>query len=401
MTSLEERRVGGLVSPSTTRQWLLGQGWHESGRLGEVATLFARDDDQVLLPMDPTSSDFRLRWYELVSHLAATVSLEPDALLMRISREGADVAEFRAIGDDLSSASIPLLDLQTLLASVRQMVAASANAAVMPRSHFGRSISKEVRHHTHAVRVGTTRAGSYIVPVISPVPYQRPQNDDEADQDVAEGLFEESVGYVPFARQAMRQLATSLTTLRDFADDPESITGVALTEAVGRGVSYEMAAGIADALEPESITQVDVSFSWSEQIRTPELPTEVTFPRSAAAPLKEISEALRNQSIVGQQELTGYVKGITRNEDLSGRVVIRAVVGDQFRQVVMEATAEQCDMAGTVLGQRGYIHAVGKLEREPGKQLRLSEITDFRPARSLHIEQSEVEPPTPDTGLEF
>lgn len=369
------------MSPSSARQWLLGHGWSETGRMGNVAALFDRDGDEVLLPLNIESSDFRLRWSELISHLARSDDVDTETILLRIERHAIDVAEFRAGGEALGDNTMPLTDVQALLKAVRQMVAASANAALQPRSHFSHSYPKLVKQHTHSMRMGQTRAGSYVIPIISDVPILRVPRNGELEEA---GLFEE-VGYVPFARQAMEQLASSLRRLEQFSRNPNLATNQALNESVRDGVSYEMAAGIADALKPESIGQIDVSFSWAQQVRTRSNSfTAVTFSRSAIEPLEAIGEELRNRPVVGEQTLTGYVKSVSREEgESTGKVTIRALVGDEPRLVAMEATDEQCDVAGTVFSQHGYLQVTGVLERESGRQLRFSEITEFRPARTL------------------
>ena len=136
---------------------------------------------------------------------------------------------------------------------------ASANAALQPRSYYGHSIPDAARDHARSVRMGQTRRGSYIVPVISRLPILEP---DDADDAV---LFEDVV-YQPFARSAMRKLAEGFTALRDLTHGEGQPTRRAITEAVGQGVSSELCDAIAGTLETESVADLDVTFAWAERL---------------------------------------------------------------------------------------------------------------------------------------
>jgi len=311
--------------------------------------------------------------------LAGASDTDPQGLMLAIMHEGSDVAEFRALGDAYIDDSIPLGDAEVLIGSVRQAMTASANAVVQPRSYFGHSIPKVAREHAKSVRMGQTRRGSYIIPIISRVPILEPP-DNEDDH-----LFED-LNYEPFSRQAMRRLAEGLSALQTLTASGSMPKASTMNASVGHGVSHELCDAVADSLESISIDQLEVSFSWANRLPVAHPTERIVFDRSVVDVVRRVSDYLRGEQVVGEQTLTGYVKVLDRGEDdEEGKVTIRALVSDKPRNVSLQLGAEHYDIASRANNERVPVSVTGQLERAPGKALRFLSVRDFGPIESFRI----------------
>jgi len=368
----------GSVLPSDVSAWLSVRGWEKTGELGQVAAFWERGRHGVVVPLNLQSPDFRLRWTEMTEELAAANDTDPQGVLLSIIQEGADIAEFRASGEDSIDDSIPLGDAEVLISAVRQAMTASANAVVQPRSYFGHSIPKLAREHARGVRMGQTRRGSYIIPVISRVPILEPP-DNEGDAPLFDDLK-----YEPFPRQAMRTLAGGLAALHRMTTSESMPSRSIINESVGEGVSHELCDAVANTLETRSIDALDVTFSWASRLPVYQAPERVSLEQGVASIVREVSNYLRGEEVVGDQSLTGFVKVLNRGEDdEQGKVTIRALVNDKPRNVSMFLDDDDYDRASHANNDRVQVSVTGRLERVPGKALRFDTVRDFHPIQSL------------------
>lgn len=355
--------------PADVTEWLRIHGWRRAATLGDIAERWQNESAGVLVPLRTTSPDFDLRWSEMLDRLATSFDTDPAGVLLAIAKAGSDIAEFRAAGeiDD----SIPLGDASTLIESVRRAMQAAANSALQPRSYYGHSLPDAARDHARNVRLGQTRRGSYIVPVISRLPVLRPEDADDA-------LLFEDVAYQPFARTAMLKLASGLSALRDLTHGAATPAGGRITESVGVGVSSELCDAVVHTLETESVRELEVGFTWADRVPTSSAPDPVKLERAAVPLLRHVGSVLRGESVVGRQVMVGYVKGLDRDKgEEVGRITLRVLDNDRPRNVLMELNDADYHIAGEANAERRMVAATGVLHREPGRALRLSPVDDF------------------------
>ncbi|WP_183591283.1 hypothetical protein [Nocardioides soli] len=366
----EEPIFGGYaLTPADMTAWLRIQGWEQTGALGDVAQRWRNDSVSVVVPMLTSSPDFTLRWSELLDRLSDGLDTDPAGVLLAVAKSGSDIAEFRATGqiDD----SLPLGDAATLIESVRRAMQASANSALQPRSYYGHSLPDAARDHARNVRMGQTRRGSYIVPVISRLPILEP---DDADDAV---LFDE-VAFQPFARTAMLRLAKGLKTLHDLTHGASQPTRSSITEAIGEGVSSELCDAVASTLEAHSIVDLDVTFAWAERLPESTAPAAVTMEDGSAPMIRQVSSVLKGEPIVGRQTFVGYVKRLDRGEeDEVGRITLRALDNDKARNITIDLNDDDYHVAGEANTDRRMVSVTGVLHREPGRALRFTEVSEF------------------------
>lgn len=355
--------------PVDVTEWLRMHGWSQTASLGDIAQRWQNDTTGVVVPMYTRSPDFSLRWSEMLNRLASSFDTDSAGVLLSVEKAGSDIAEFRASGqiDD----SIPLGDASTLIDSVRRSMQASANSALQPRSYYGHSLPDAARDHARKVRMGQTRRGSYVIPVISRLPILQP---DDADDAV---LFTD-VAYQPFARSAMLKLAQGLVVLRDLTHGTTTPTGSKITEAVGAGVSSELCEAVANTLEAESITALDVAFTWAERLPPSSAPKSVNLESEAAPLLRRIGSFLKGEPVIGRQTVVGYVKRLDRDEDDEvGRITLRTLDSDRARNITVDLNDTDYHIAGEANTDRRMVAATGILHREPGRALRFTEVVDF------------------------
>jgi hypothetical protein len=76
------------IGPRQVASWLEWQGWALASSLGEVAERWSGADVSVIVPLQPSSPDFHLRWNELLSSLSRHFQLDTGGILLAIKREG-------------------------------------------------------------------------------------------------------------------------------------------------------------------------------------------------------------------------------------------------------------------------------------------------------------------------
>ncbi|WP_156424670.1 hypothetical protein [Arthrobacter sp. EpRS71] len=357
------------LMPVDVTEWLRFHGWKQTASLGEVAQRWQNHATGVVVPLVTRAPDFSLRWSEMLNRLAESFRTDTAGVLLAVAKAGSDIAEFRASGqiDD----SLPLGDASTLIDSVRRSIQASANSALQPRSYYGHSLPDAARDHANGVRMGQTRHGSYVIPVISRLPILQPENADDAV------LFTD-VAYQPFARSAMLKLSEGLSALRDLTHGATAPKASQITEAVGAGVSSELCEAIANTLEAESISSLNVSITWAERLPTPPTSSTVGLDSEAATLLRHIGSVLRGEPIIGRQTVVGYVKRLDRGEDEElGRITLRTLDLDKARNITIDLNDADYHIAGEANTERRMVAATGMLHREPGRALRFTEVDDF------------------------
>lgn len=357
------------LMPADVTEWLRIHGWKQTASLGEVAQRWQYHATGVLVPMIRRAPDFTLRWSEMLNRLADSFKTDPAGVLLAVAKAGSDIAEFRASGqiDD----SMPLGDASTLIDSVRRSIQATANSALQPRSYYGHSLPEMARDHANGVRMGQTRSGSYVIPVISRLPILQPEDDDDAV------LFTD-VNYQPFARSAMLKLSEGLSALRDLTHGATAPRSSQIIEAVGAGVSSELCEAIANTLEAESISSLSVAITWAERVPASPTSSSVGLDSEAAPLLRHVGSVLRGEPIIGRQTVVGYIKRLDRGEDEElGRVTLRTLDLDKARNITIDLNDDDYHIAGEANTERRMVAATGILHREPGRALRFTEVDDF------------------------
>ncbi|MEU0693719.1 hypothetical protein ABZ349_06980 [Streptomyces niveus] len=368
--------------PEEIRSYLKVTGWApvSGGDVAELWSLPGPADEVVLVPMKPGAPDFAKRSRILVQDLARVEFAETQTVHDAIATIYNDVTDLRASHPSMSDGSIPLQSGYELFVSAKRLRVASAAATIRRQGHF-RNFPTRARDQARDVRLGQTRRGSYIVPIISQA--RSPEDVYSPGQDHIDVQIEETL----FDRRVTATMSRALGVLEDMASADHEPTPSEINDSIGEGVSYELCQALAKVVSTESVSALDVAFNWSRVAAPPPgTPAHVEFNRDAIEIVDLVSEQLKTRTYTREHLIYGVVTDLSRHpDDDTGRVGVQTLIQRRSRTVWMDLpdgeyhTAVHCHDAGIPVRVRGT------LTSPPGGIARMK-VTDFGPDPSLGAE---------------
>lgn len=315
-----------------TLAYLKHTGWRPVNRtrVAEYWTHPGHNELEVLVPLIRTASDYEKRFRLLASDLAHFEQREPQRIHEDISLVFDDVTQLRAHGVE-TDGSIPLQSGISVFNSAKKLIVAAASATLRRQSYIKRTPPR-ARDHASRVRLGHTRRGSYIVPIISKA--RPPEYAQDAETMPINPQIEESL----FDRRVMVTLSRALGTLQELAVTRGSMPRPSeVTSAVGEGVSYELCKAVADILAPRELDEIDIDFKWALGAPKPAAPVEaLSFPAAALAPLNEIAGRLKTMPQEREDIIFGVIEDLHDSEAEPDTVIgVRALVDNRVRVVLV------------------------------------------------------------------
>lgn len=368
--------------PEDAEAYLRGKGWERTSSGQGPAELWQKvtpnGREEVLIPLAAGASDYASRWSDLIQRLAAIESATPDSVFDAVLYAGADVVEWRAVEVDEYDFTLPLDAAQRLISGARDAVIAAASTAIQRRSFYGHRKTKQAREQAKLVRMGQTRRGSYVVPIISRIPVV----DAATKLTEADRLLEATV--VPFQRQVFANLASGLSAVHQLAVEAgRAPTKKQLYESVRSGVSAELCSAVTTALSTAAVRDLTVSFAWSARLPRPATTTGLlNFPSGVEPILLRMQDDLREADQPARQDVVGTVINLHHDEgDDQPEVTVRMALGTQRRQVKMRLEPRQHEVATECYRTRQPIRATGVLTSPRGGSLLLEDISGFEIAQ--------------------
>lgn len=360
MTELEVG-VAEVVSYLTRAGWRRGLG----GSLAEIWDNPQHEGVRVLVPKEQRAPDFVNRITMLTHDLAQLEQRHSRQISEDIARQFLDVTDLRAENPDLISVTIPLRAGHAMLDSARQLVVAAAGATIRRQGHFGKSMPRRARQHVNAVRLGHTREGSYVIPLISAARIPDPPSQDEPPH------LELAVEEAAFDRRVLVTMARALDVLAEMVvrrDQPP--TRAEVHDAVGEGVSYELCTAVHQIINTDEITDLSIDFNWALAARPPvRAPSHVGFPVGAIERVSAVLEMLRAVDTERQSVIYGLTTHLSSGTaDVGGRVGVEAVVDGKLRTVWMDLGLQDYETA-IACHKRRLVVARGTLKAAPGKRV--------------------------------
>jgi len=367
--------------PEDITSWLTSHDWQRISQNPQRPALWTLGNRELLQPTIRDANDYELRLSQMLRSLASWADRSVEAIADEMIHEGSDVTEWRANGLRDRDYSLPLEDGLTLVHSVRNAFVAAANATIQRRGYFGHSTLKAARDHTRAVRMGQTRRGSYVVPIISRVPGVTEQPDEQ------QGRLDIEVSAQPFERRVMAQLANALQAVHELAvqADHEPLPRV-LNERIGDGVSHELCAALDSMLAVGSFGGIDVSFSWARRAASHPNVRRVEFPKEARPIISSMAENLRGSDVIAEQVLSGFV-WITKHTagDSEGSIKVHAQIGTKVRTVTVPLSREQVHEAQAAAAEETPVFIRGQLVREQGRAWHFESVSEFGVAEAAPL----------------
>lgn len=272
--------------------------------------------------------------------LAENLATPVDAVTQRIALIRYDIANFRAADDVYIRDSIPVEAGHALFASARTMMRASATTARGAKAHIRGNYSKAGEKIFESTRLGHTKHGSYILPML--IPLSRPVVPE------AEGILRyEEKYFEPEERRVSRTLAQALSAIQHGIVEPGKIpTGDTLAMTVAAGVSRELINALQSLVSEPAVSTFEANFEWSPTSPAKSLPQRISVPADAASLLKESAGLYRQEKKPRIETLTGPIVELRDEKEFSfGHATIQTMRNGRHSEVRVTMTRPQLDAA--------------------------------------------------------
>jgi len=328
-----------------------------------------------------------VEWRSVIGSLADYEKRSFEEIAETIRVQFVDVTEFGIAGDFTMAGPILLSAGASFLSSARGMLRAAATAAVRPRADIG-NFSTIANRIADQARLGYTRAGSYVIPLLMPLP---PPQDDSARQPL-EGMGTERVAYEPAERRVTRTLAQSLAAVQQGivqpAREPHARDMAALVSA---GVTRQLVAAASSILAEPEVSEFGVSFQWAGAITPPGgVPRRVEFPAAAGLLLARAEELLKSSRSDPRQVVTGPIVMVRHLPDApSVEIAIQTMRAGKMSEVIVYLSAQRREDALEWMRGGRAVVAEGQLVRVPGQHSRIPEPSRIHPLDETFLFEGE------------
>jgi hypothetical protein len=333
-----------FLDPARIETYLLARGWDARRRTSRFSVWApprgASRRQQLFLPLSREPHDYEARLREFVWNLADMEGEDRDVLITNLHYATADLVRIRLGSPRVGPGELPIGDGAELFAGARELMLASACAAIQIRPNFAGRLPQRALDYIDEVRLGQTEPGSYVVTVISDVaaPAQHALlPDDAAHLDI------------PFERQVTTQLVAALGAARDAAHSVlhESRGYGVFDDAVEAGVSANLCDAIATMGTRNAAADLLVKVSWaSSRPPTTHAAPTVAFGAAAIPVMQDAVTHLRQLGPFENELVEGFVSRLIRGtEDEIGTIVIEGEARSAKRNVHVELPDDQYDMA--------------------------------------------------------
>lgn len=374
MNSIEEKIV-----PDMLRSYLHSRGWTSiaSGPVSQLWIPGSGQQSEVMVPMREEASDFQKRLKILLSDLVEFEKRDAKAIESDIASIYLDVTNLRAAHPSAIDDSIPLQAGYELFSSAHKILVASAAATIRRQGHF-RNMPLRAREHAKNVRLGQTKRGSYVIPILSqaraPELVYEP-NQEHIDLEIEETLFD---------RRVAATMSRALGTLQRMVSAERSPTTSEMVDSIGEGVSRELCRAVGNVIKSDAVAEMDISFAWSDVTTPPVGATSLVHFDSESEPLVNmVSDYLLKVPRVREHVIYGVITELKRRpEENIGRVGLEALIDGRRKVVWMDLGIDSYHMAVRCHDSGIPVVVRGILDNAPGR-IATMDPTEFGPDVSL------------------
>ncbi|MBW1597930.1 hypothetical protein [Streptomyces sp. JJ38] len=370
------------VGPEELVTYLSRTGWTRT-RAGALAELWQASDDteiSVLVPRHAEAEDFKRTLGVFTSEVARYERRKPEDVHRDIARQFLDVTDLRAADDDITESTISLQAGMSLFNSANRLMVSAAAATIQRQGYYGRSMPKAAHAHARRLRLGQTRPGSYVIPIISSARFGYPI---QTEEKVPRLHVESEESY--FDRRVLATLSRSLETLaemtmiRELAPSRDEVI-----DSVDEGVSTELCRAVLEVIGAGGISAFDVSFKWATASPSPgNLRDQIKFTQEQATLIEEVGEELKGVEKPSETVLYGVIRkmSLRKNEQI-GRVTLETLIAGRPRSVSFDLDLDTYRRAARYHGERRRVVVTGILDTPPGRPATMK-VKGFGPDRSV------------------
>lgn len=308
------------IEPRNVEALLISIGWRQSGGVPHVSRQWVYDEHgptSVVVPVDPTFEDYTLRLREVLTRIASVYPRRPESILLEIELPGSDELTNRKDVPSIGG-SISWQAGESQIVGFRKTLSASAKATAVKQRQYGHSQLKIAREFLAQLRMGQTRAGSFIITALSPtgaLPTADPAKNQYDDAFAITG------------RDIAETLLSSLTALRSATDeflskDKEQI----FDSTVDNGVSIDLLNGVVENLGQAEGSEI--SIDWNPKLPRPGkvLSSSVVFEAKHRPALIAARKRLQTLSKVQRVDILGRITDLSRKDPQGPGVVVVEVI---------------------------------------------------------------------------
>jgi hypothetical protein len=346
------------------REYLSRNNWNRAAA-GDVAELWNHSEYpgfRMIVPLIESAPDFGKRLGLLTAELANLEDRPKDDITFDVATMFFDVINAEAKHSWLIRDSIPVDAGQRLFSAAYKLMEAAAGATIRRQGHFGHQMPTRARDHTkHRLRLGHTRRGSYILPILSLASPALPVVvEDEPTLDMA-------VEFSLFDRRVVATLSDALNALTAMVvNSPVEPTESEILDSIQAGVSYEFCQAIENVTAISTVESFDVAMKWAPSTAPPANAIDVVaFPREASPIINRIADRLRDAPEIREDVIYGIVKKLERSDDSTelgtGRAGVETII-DRKRHIIWmdldesaHRVAVQCYEEGKRVRIRGVL----------------------------------------------
>lgn len=344
-------------------QYLYRQGWTvvAIGALGR--TWKASDSEHIVVVPSELDASF-FEWSGVVERIADGMAVPPDRVEQDLAHMYVDTTEFRALSTG-PGGSINLDAGVALVASAKAIVRSSATTSRVSRLHIGTSFSTVGDRIAAQARMGHTRDGSYVVPILMPLP--RPV-------DSVDGQFSLPDTHESKERRATRTIAQTLSAIASTIVEPAiEPRPEVLAPLAASGVSRESVVAVHRVISSRSVDGLGARFGWAGGLRPPPGLPESTFIPSEAAPLlQQVADLMKGQKSRREEHLTGVIVQLRDEHDGSaGEFALETVRNGRACEVNVVVTGSLLQQAHSWFREGDALLVRGRIDSPPGRPLRI------------------------------
>jgi len=342
--------------------YLRATGWMAPERNGQSGGLWRSPESGLGLPVPGVLTEGGLDWEQILLRLARVEGTTTEIIANRLTGRLVDIANLRAANDIVIADTIPYLAGVALVRESWQMLRSCATTSMGPKAHI-RRYRKTADEIAEEARMGHTKRGSFVIPILMPLPTEWPPSDREQR---LHGM-EEVAAPEPDTRRVMRTFAEALAAMDEVVVTPElEPTSDGIIDLIRAGVSHEFSSALVRVLTQPAVAEFSANFEWApSDAPAPRTEPTVAIPSAAAERVGRISRRLRTQAVRrGVEVLTGPVVGVHRaDDDQSGVVTVQTIRNQRTAHVTVNVSRHRLYEALEWMRERETVIVEGRVHR--------------------------------------
>ncbi|HSX37557.1 MAG TPA: hypothetical protein VLE95_01870 [Chlamydiales bacterium] len=350
------------IGPTKLIAYVKARGWVKTQEYSPAASSWlykdAREEYEILLPLEQNCDDYALRVGDLLTTISAIENRPIDSIITDFTNSTSDIIRIKAYSQHPTSEKIPLEDGVRLAEKARDLILAAANSTLSPKAYHQTRRSSQVDNYLKNAEMGQTEKGSFVFTILITVPPALSIVDLDKENDLEE----------PFERKANKNLFQALDACRSACSAALLSSDIKPFEkAISQGVSANLCEALACLNESCGGEGLDLRMSWSLGRPAPLLiPSHIRFNNDAIPLIKEAARVFKETIPREDFEVDGFVRRLSKEKTKSPEVTIIGIVDGQPSKIMVQLGQEEHQKAITAYKEEIPIHCTGELSRRRG-----------------------------------